>query len=189
MLPPVPHCYSHGLGLVEKYRLLWCQASESASDLPNWHYAARPCATCQAWHKHVGVTTVGRPNPRVFLPSVSATSSIHAGDSNSCPRDMELCYLTKWLASRMLVWVSKGFFTMYIKDYNTRFIWKFLLLCTLGCLRVFVADINVTRLKMAADMGADVVIGMQQLYSKKQNSELKRVILCLSSLFSFNVCI
>jgi hypothetical protein len=28
-----------------------------------------------------------------------------------------------------------------------------------GCLRVFVADINETRLKMATEMGADVVIG------------------------------
>jgi hypothetical protein len=37
----------------------------------------------------------------------------------------------------------------------------------IGCLRVFVADINVTRLKMAADMGADVVIGMPQLYSNQ----------------------
>jgi hypothetical protein len=32
----------------------------------------------------------------------------------------------------------------------------------IGCLRVFVADINLTRLKMATDMGADVVIGMPQ---------------------------
>jgi hypothetical protein len=43
-----------------------------------------------------------------------------------------------------------------------RFIRKFVLMYV-GCLRVFVADINVTRLKMAADMGADVVIGMPQL--------------------------
>jgi hypothetical protein len=69
-----------------------------------------------------------------------------------------------------------------------RFIRKFVLMY-IGCLRVFVADINVTRLKMAADMGADVVIGMPQQSVKKHNSELKRVILCLSSLFSFNVCI
>ncbi len=35
---------------------------------------------------------------------------------------------------------------------------------------MFVADINVTRLKMAADMGADVVIGMPHLYSNKLKS-------------------
>jgi threonine dehydrogenase-like Zn-dependent dehydrogenase len=34
-----------------------------------------------------------------------------------------------------------------------------ILFVSAGCLRVFVADINETRLKMASEMGADVVIG------------------------------
>jgi hypothetical protein len=38
--------------------------------------------------------------PRVFPLLVSATSSCRTGDSNSCPPDLELGALTKWLATR-----------------------------------------------------------------------------------------
>ncbi len=45
---------------------------------------------------------------RVFPPLlVSAPSSHPIRDSNSCFPDLELGALTKWLASRMLVWVSQ----------------------------------------------------------------------------------
>jgi hypothetical protein len=46
--------------------VLWRQTSESASDLPN-RKRLQPdklCATSQAWHDHVGGTTVGRPDPK-----------------------------------------------------------------------------------------------------------------------------
>jgi len=43
---------------------------------------------------------------------VSAPSFRSTGDSNSCPPDLEFGALTKWLASRMLVWVSAGFSTL-----------------------------------------------------------------------------
>jgi hypothetical protein len=52
---------------------------------------------------HIGVTTVERPDPKDLFTLVSAWSSRHTGDSNSCPPDLELGVLTKWLASRMLV--------------------------------------------------------------------------------------
>ncbi len=44
----------------------------------------------------------------IFPPSVSAPSSCHIGDLNSCLPDLEL----EFLAIRMLGWVSAGFSTM-----------------------------------------------------------------------------
>jgi hypothetical protein len=50
---------------------------------------------------HVGVITVERFEKKGVLPLlVSAPSSCRIGDSNSCPPDLELGALTKWLASR-----------------------------------------------------------------------------------------
>ncbi len=57
---------------------------------------------------HLGVTTIEDLTPRVFPLLVRAPSSCHIWDSNSCPPDLELGALTKWLASRMLFWVSAG---------------------------------------------------------------------------------
>ncbi len=45
---------------------------------------------------------------------VNAPSSRRIGDSNSRPPDLELGALTKWLASRMLVWVLAGFSTTFV---------------------------------------------------------------------------
>jgi hypothetical protein len=50
---------------------------------------------------------VERPESKDLSILVSAQSSRHTGDSNSCPPDLELGTLTKWLASRMLVGVSR----------------------------------------------------------------------------------
>jgi hypothetical protein len=63
----------------------------------------RECATFEAWHDNVGVTTVERPDPNDLSTLVSAWSYSHAGGLYACPPDLELGALTKWLASRMLV--------------------------------------------------------------------------------------
>ncbi len=63
---------AHGLGLVEKYCLRWHQKSESARQvsLPVTCQTAkvsqpdRLCATCQALHDCIGVTSVERPDPK-----------------------------------------------------------------------------------------------------------------------------
>ncbi len=59
---------------------------------------------------------VERPDPLKGLSTFcQCTEFPPQGDSNSCPPDMELGALTKWLASRMLVWVvSAGFSTILI---------------------------------------------------------------------------
>jgi hypothetical protein len=67
-----------------------CQAStQTDSVLHVWHYVITR-----------GFTTVERPNPMIF-PFLSVHR--HIGDSNSCPPDLELGFLTKWLASWRLV--------------------------------------------------------------------------------------
>jgi hypothetical protein len=47
--------------------------------------------------------------------SMFSKNRVHvlSGDSNSSPPDQELGALTKWLASRMLVWASAGFTTIF----------------------------------------------------------------------------
>jgi hypothetical protein len=57
--------------------------------------------------------TVEWPDPRPVFPLwVSALSSRRIGDSKSCSPDLEIGTLNKWLASRMLVWLSEGFSTV-----------------------------------------------------------------------------
>ncbi len=45
---------------IEKYHKLWCQASESAvlCHAANVTQLDRQCATCQAWHDHIGFTNI-----------------------------------------------------------------------------------------------------------------------------------
>jgi hypothetical protein len=43
---------------------------------------------------------VERPDPKGLSTLVSAPSSCRTGDVNSCPPDLELGAVTKWLASR-----------------------------------------------------------------------------------------
>ncbi len=45
-------------------------------------------------------TFVERPDPKGLSAIVSAPNSCHTGDPNSCPPDLELGALTKWLASQ-----------------------------------------------------------------------------------------
>ncbi len=45
---------------------------------------------------------------------VNAPSSRRIGDSNSRPPDLELGALTKWLSSRMLIWILAGFSTTFV---------------------------------------------------------------------------
>ncbi len=66
-----------------------CQASESVTSVMQPDRLAWSC-------DHVGVTTVKRPDPLL----VSAPSSCHTGDSNSCPP--ELYALTKWQTMSVL---------------------------------------------------------------------------------------
>ncbi len=85
---------AHGLGFVEN-RLPWTQASESARLVslpltcqtasvmqPNRHFCVCYISglVWSRWGHHCGVC----------MPSVSALSSIHPGDSNPCPPDQEL---------------------------------------------------------------------------------------------------
>jgi hypothetical protein len=55
-----------------------------------------------------------RLDPKDLATLISAPSSIQAGDTKSCPPDLELGAITQWLASRMLVCVSAGLATIYI---------------------------------------------------------------------------
>ncbi len=100
-------CLSKHCSLVQKYCLSWCRTSESAR-------VTQPTV----WHDHVIMPaaysdiTSGSPlskdlTPRAFPHLVSALSSCGIGDSYSCSPDVELCPLTKWLPSRMLLWVSR----------------------------------------------------------------------------------
>ncbi len=84
-------------------------SSGSASDVPSRdHYTARQVVSYMSgmtWSRrghHCGKTWP----PKDLSTLVSAPNSHHTGDSNSCPPDLELGALTKWLASRILVWVS-----------------------------------------------------------------------------------
>ncbi len=78
----------------------WRRASESASDVPSCErFAARETDmicdhASHVLRHHIGVTTVERPDPKDL-----STFSQCTGDLNSCPPDLELDALTKWLAS------------------------------------------------------------------------------------------
>ncbi len=65
----------------------------------------------------------------VHLVTSMEDFACHTGNSNSCPPDKELGALTKWLACRMLVWVSAGFSTRFFKPrcYNNDYMY-----CTLS---------------------------------------------------------
>jgi hypothetical protein len=61
----VPHIASSSTALILHLGVEKChRASESASDMPSCESYAAQCAECQAWHNHVGVTTVERPDPK-----------------------------------------------------------------------------------------------------------------------------
>ncbi len=58
-----------------------------------------PYISCSSIGRSI-VGIVERPDPKGLSTLVSAPSSCRTGDLNSCPPDLELGALTKWLASR-----------------------------------------------------------------------------------------
>ncbi len=88
-----------------------CQASEYVHDMPTVSVTQPDRLTWSC--DHVGVTTVERPDPKSLSTFSQCTELRCIGDSSSYPPDLELGALTKWLASRMLVWVSAEFSTIF----------------------------------------------------------------------------
>ncbi len=99
------------------------RVSENAGIEPSTFATSADALTTRLYRSHRDITVdhatteemvcrKERPDQRIFPLLVSSPSSRRIGDSNSCPPDPESGVLTKWLASRLLVWVSAGFSTV-----------------------------------------------------------------------------
>ncbi len=122
LIPYAAVLHMHGLGLVEKYCLLWRQARESVRQVSlsgKWvcQWRAKLWALFipdrLTWScDHIGVTTVERPDPK-GLSTFSQCIDFppHRGFKLMSSGSWVIGALTKWLASRMLVWVLAGFST------------------------------------------------------------------------------